>query len=345
MWLSGITAFIPMLMLIFSCIAVPDAARAATEIRVTVSMREDSLTYETLKTFKEEAERLSAGSLHIEIFHSAKLYKTSEVPQAVQSGAVETGAAWLSQYMDAVPAASIFSVPFLFTNQKMVAAAVARGSGIRGPIDQSIASARNVRVLFWIPFPSEMFVSKGYAITSPESMAGKNVRVFGTALPEFVKICGGTPVFVNGPDQYAAYKSGQVSAGITALDVFTSNKLWEVVDHVNVARPIHEEWVVVMNGQFWQGLDPDAQRILTEAGQAAEKSAREKVWKYDEEAMKLIASHGVDVTRINDDDIMAWKACSSEIAETFLQRSDRLGMQVLNAYRKLLISLYSAAPN
>ncbi len=308
-------------------------------------MREDSLTYEILKIFKEEAERLSAGRLHIEIFHSAKLYKTSEVPQAVQSGAVETGAAWLSQYMDDVPAASIFSVPFLFTNKKMAEAAVARESGIRGPIDQSIASARNVRVLFWIPFLSETFFSKGYPVTSPESIVGKNVRVFGTALPEFVKLCGGTPVQLNGPDQYAAFKNGQVSAGITALDVFSSNKLWEVVDHVNVARPIHEEWVVVMNGQFWQGLDPDAQRILMEAGRTAEKSAREKVWQYDEDAMKLITSHGVDVIRIGSEDVMAWKSCSSEFAETYLQRSDRLGMQVLNAYRKLLISLYSAASN
>ena len=308
-------------------------------------MPEDSLTYEALKTFKDEAERLSAGRLHIEIFHSAKLYKTSDVPQAVQSGAVDMGAAWISQYMDAVPAASIFSVPFLFTKQNMAAAAVAPGSGIRDPIDENISLARGVRVLFWIPYLSETFHSKGFAVTSPESIAGKNVRVFGFALPEFIKLCGGIPVQMPGTDQPAAYRSEQISAGITALDVFMSNKLWEVVDHVNVARPIHEEWVVVMNGQFWRGLDPDAQRILLEAAQTAEKSAREKVWRYDEEAMKLIASHGVAVTRISDEDVLAWKACSSEIAETYLQRSDRLGMKVLAAYRKILISLYSTAHN
>ena len=199
--------------------------------------------------------------------------------------------------------------------------------------------ARNVRVLFWIPFLSETFPSKGFAVTSPESITGKNVRVFGQALPEFVKLCGGTPILVNGPDQYAAFKNGQVAAGITALDVFGTNKLWEVVDHVNIARPIHEEWVVIMNVPFWSSLDPDTQRILTEAGRTAEKSAREKVEQYDEEAVKVIASHGVAITRIGDDDVMGWKSCSSEIAENFLLRSDRLRRKVLDSYRKLLLSL------
>ena len=296
MWPPRISAFIPMLMLIFSCVSVPDNARAATEIRVTVSMAEGSLIYETLKIFKDEAERLSAGRLHVEIFHSAKLYKTSEVPQAVQSGAVDVGAAWLSQYLDAVPAASIFSLPFLFTSQKMVEAAVAPENGIRRPIDENILRVQKVRVLFWVPFLSETFVSNGFPVASPETIAGKKVRVFGNALPEFIKLCGGTPVPLNGPDQHAAFKSGQVDAGITALDVFTSNKLWEVVDHVNVARPIHEEWVIVMNGRFWDGLDRDARRILMEAGRTAERSARDKVGQYDLKAIELIASHGVDVT-------------------------------------------------
>jgi C4-dicarboxylate-binding protein DctP len=111
-----------------------------------------------------------------------------------------------------------------------------------------------------------------------------------------------------------------------------------VVDHVNVARPIHEEWVILMNEHFWDGLDPDAQRILKEAARAAEMSARDKVRRYDEEAVKLIASHAVDVTRIGDADVAAWKSCSSAAAEEYLARSGELGKHLLEAYRKLLIS-------
>jgi C4-dicarboxylate-binding protein DctP len=340
MWLTGIFVSMPMLMFMFSCVAVPDAARAATEIRVTVAPPEDSLIYEALKIFKDEAERLSAGHLHIEIYHSAKLYKTGEVPQAIQSGAVEAGAAWLSQYMDAIPAASIFSLPFLFTEQKMAAAAAAHESGIRGPIDENIPRARNVRVLFWVPFPAVTFASKGFEVTSPETIAGKKVRVFGAVLPRFIKECGGIPVQLSGTDLPAAFGSGQVSAGITALDVFTSLKLWEVADHVNVARPIHDEWVVIINERFWNGLDPDAQRILMEAGQAAEKSARAKVHEWEEKTVKLIASHGVKVTRISDNDVVGWKSCSADIPESYLEGSGELGTKMLAAYRKLLISLH-----
>ncbi len=326
-------------MLTFSCIAVPDIAWAETQIRVSVAPPEDSLIYEAVKVFKDEAERLSAGNVHVEIFHSAKLFKTGEVPQAVQSGAVEAGASWLSLYMDAVPAASIFSLPFLFTKQKMAAAAAAPENGIRGPIDENILWARNTRVLFWAPFPAVTFASKGYAVTSPELIAQKNVRVFGSVLPGFIKACGGIPVPLSGTDLPAAFASGKISATVTALDVFTSLKLWEVADHVNVARPIHDEWVLAMNAHFWNGLDPETQRILKEAGRVAEKSARDNVSQWEQKTVELIASHGVEVTHISDDDIMSWKSCSSDIPEGYLANSGKLGMKMLDAYRKLLVSL------
>ena len=328
--------------LLSSFATLPEPALAATEIRVTVSMSEDSLTTGTLKVFRDEVERLSQGRLHVEIIHSAKMYKTTDVPQAVQSGAVEAGAAWLSQYVNSLPAAGIFSLPFLFANQKLAEAAVAHGNGIRDPIDENILLGRNVRVLFWIPFLSETFAAKGPAVTSPDTIAGRFVRVFGEALPEFIKLCGGTPVPVNGPDQYAAYKTGIVTAGITSLDVFATNKLWEVADHVNIAWPVHEEWVVVMNAGFWNGLSADDRRILTEAGRVAEKSARVKVKQYDEDTAKLIASHGVEVTRIADEDAAAWKSCSSEIAEGYINKSGALGMKMLKAYRALLNSTSDA---
>jgi TRAP-type C4-dicarboxylate transport system substrate-binding protein len=342
MRLPGIFALMPvflaMFLVMFFCVSAPDSALAGTEIRVSVAPPEDSLIYEAVKVFKDEAERLSAGKLHIEIYHSAKLFKTSDVPQAVQTGAVDVGAAWLSQYMDAIPAASIFSIPFLFTKQKMVAAAAAPENGIRGPIDERIPLARNVRALFWAPFPAVTFASKGFAITSPETIAGKKVRVFGAILPEFIKVCGGIPVPLSGTDLPAAFQSGRIDATVTALDVFTSLKLWEVADHVNVARPIHDEWVLVMNGGFWDRLDPESQRILKEAGKTAEKSAREKVSQWEEKTVSLITSHGVEVTRLGDEDIMAWKSCSSDVAEGYLTRSDKLGRSVLDAYRNLLVS-------
>jgi C4-dicarboxylate-binding protein DctP len=313
----------------------------AKEIRVTVTMTEESLTTETLMVFKTEVEKQSGGRLHVEVIHSAKLYKTTEVPKAVQSGAIEAGAAWLSQYVDSTPAAGIFSLPFLFTEQRLVEAAVSQGNSIRDPIDESIFLGRNVRVLFWIPFLSETFVAKGQPVRSPDSIAGRNFRVFGEVLPEFARLCGGTPVLVNGPDQYAAYKTGKVTAGVTSLDVFATNKLWEVADHVNIAWPVHEEWVVIMNAGFWNGLDADLQKVLVEAGRTAEKSARAKVRQYDENAIKLIASHGVEVSRLANEDAAAWKECSSEIAEGYIQRSGALGLKILKAYRELV---HASAP-
>ncbi len=316
----------------------PDSTQAATRIRITLALPEKSLIYETLKIFKDKAENLSGNRISVALFPSAKLYKTPEVPKAVSSGAIEMGAAWLSDYTDVIPAIGIFSLPFMFTNPDMVDAATAHDSAIRKPLEQSILAATNARVLFWVPFPSETFISKGIALNAPDKIAGKKVRVFGHSLPQFIKLCGGVPVPLTGSDQYAVYASKQLDAGITAIEVITSWKLWEVLDTVTLSRPIHEEWVVLINERFWRDLPPEQQRILQEAARLAELAARDKVKQFDEDAIRQVIGKGMKVSEISGDDVEAWKSCSSAMAEEFLEKSGDTGAKVLQAYRKMLIA-------
>ena len=119
------------------CIAIP-AWSADVTMRISLQLPLKSHLGQNLLLFKEEVESKSGGSIAVEIYDSAQLYKDKEVPAAVGSGSIEAGVASLTRYVGDIPAVDIFYQPFLFDTEAKVRKAVAKGSEIRGPIDEAI---------------------------------------------------------------------------------------------------------------------------------------------------------------------------------------------------------------
>ena len=101
--------------------------------------------------------------------------KTS-VPAAVGSGAIEMGVASLTRYVGDIPAVDIFYQPFLFDSEAKVRAAVAKGSPVRGPLDEAIAGTGST-VLWWQAYGGAIMLSKGGPVKTPADMKGKKVTI------------------------------------------------------------------------------------------------------------------------------------------------------------------------
>ena len=201
------------------CIAIP-AWSADVTMRISLQLPLKSHLGQNLLLFKEEVESKSGGSIAIEIYDSAQLYKDKEVPAAVGSGSIEAGVASLTRYVGDIPAVDIFYQPFLFDTEAKVRKAVAKGSEIRGPIDEAIKDTGST-VLWWQAYGGAIMLSKGEAIKNPGDMKGKKVRVFGKTLGQFVEATGGAPTLISGSEQYLAYQRGTVDVGMTCL-LYTS---------------------------------------------------------------------------------------------------------------------------
>ena len=140
------------------CIALP-AWSADVTMRISLQLPLKSHLGQNLLLFKEEVESKSGGSIAIEIYDSAQLYKDKEVPAAVGSGSIEAGVASLTRYVGDIPAVDIFYQPFLFDTEAKVRKAVAKGSEIRGPIDEAIKDTGST-VLWWQAYGGAIMLSK-----------------------------------------------------------------------------------------------------------------------------------------------------------------------------------------
>ena len=246
--------------------SLPMAANAADlTARISLQLPLKSHLGQNLLMFKEEVEAASNGSIEVEIYDSAQLYKDKEVPAAVGSGAIEMGVASLTRYVGDIPAVDVFYMPFLMNSEEKVRQAVEPGSPIRGPIDEAIQGTGST-VLWWQAYGGAIMLSNGEPIKTPVDMEGKKARVFGKTLGDFVTAAGGAPTLISGSEQYLAYQRGTVDIGMTGVSGVKSRKLWEVMDTITVTNHADIEFIVVVNTDLvGRALGGEHREVITAA--------------------------------------------------------------------------------
>jgi len=302
-------------------------------LRITLQLPLKHHLGQNLLNFKKEVEAKSNGSLKIEIYPSAQLYKDKEVPQAVASGAIEMGVASITRFAGTIPAVDIFYVPFMFPSNAQVRKATAPGSPVRGPIDEAILKT-GTRPLWWQAFGSAILLSKGGPIKTPVDMKGKKVRVFGKTLGDFVTAVGGAPTLMSGSKQFLAYQRGTVDAGMTGLTTIPSRKLYQVMDYVTLTYHADIEFLVLINEKVWQGLTDGQRAIMKTAGMRVEAELRNKMARLEQEALDF-AKTKMKVVDLTDAERAQWKEATKSVVDTYEKRSGALGKHLVKIANEL----------
>ncbi len=310
------------------------ANAADTTLRISLQLPLKSHLGQNLLLFKEEVESASSNAIKVEIYDSAQLYKDKEVPQAVGSGAIEMGVASLTRFVGDIPAVDIFYQPFLFNTEEKVRKATAKGSPIRGPIDEAILDTGS-KVLWWQAYGGAIMLSKGDGLKTPSDMTDKKVRVFGKTLGEFVESLGGSPTLISGSEQYLAYQRGTVDVGMTGVSGVKSRSLWEVMDTITITNHADIEFVVLVNDKFWQGLSAEHQSIIEAAAETADLAVRNKMGQIEADAYAAAKEKGMKVYQPTEAEIEQWKSQSASVLESYKSSAGPLGEQLLKAAQEL----------
>ena len=307
---------------------------ADTTLRISLQLPLKSHLGQNLLLFKEEVEKNSDNAIVVEIYDSAQLYKDKEVPQAVGSGAIEMGVASLTRFVGDIPAVDIFYQPFLLNSEDKVRAATAKGSSVRGPIDEAIMDTGS-RVLWWQAYGGAIMLSKGTPLKTPEDIKDKKVRVFGKTLGDFVETIGGAPTLISGSEQYLAYQRGTVDIGMTGVSGVKSRSLWEVMDTLTVTNHADIEFIVIVNEDFWQSLPDEHKAIIEAAADKADVAVRDAVADIEATAYAAAEENGMAIYRPTDAELEAWRSASAPVIDNYKASAGELGVKLLEAVENL----------
>ena len=307
-------------------------ASAQTTIRVTLQLPKTHSLGQNWLDFKALIEAKSGGDLQLQLFDSAQLFKDKEVPEAVGTGAVEAGSAFLGRFTGAVPAVDVVAIPFIFKDEAHLRASVAPGSAMREALDSAILRETNNKVLWWQAFGRNIYLSNGSAIRLPADMANKKVRTYGKVHGWTVEALGGAPTLMSGSKQFLAYQQGAVDVGMTGASAVKSRKLYEVMDHMTLSYDSAIEFLAVMNNDFFEGLSAEQQAIIMEAAAEVEASLRDAIYLQEVAAVEEVTPKMTVVT-LSAEERAKWVAATAGVVDRFIAEAGATGAAAVAAVK------------
>lgn len=307
-------------------------AQAETTIRVTLQLPKTHSLGQNWLDFAALIEERSGGELKVQLFDSAQLFKDKEVPEAVGTGAVEAGTAFLGRFTGAVPAVDVVAIPFIFEDEAHLRTAVAAGSELRTGLDAAILKETNAKVLWWQAFGRNIYLSNDKAIRVPADMANQKVRTYGKVHGWTVEALGGAPTLMSGSKQFLAYQQGAVDVGMTGASAVRSRKLYEVMDHVTLSYDSAIEFVAVMNNDFFEGLSEEHQQIILDSAAIVEDQLRDAIYTQEAEAVTEVSSK-MTVVELTAAERAEWVSATSGVIDRFVAETSDAGAAAVAAVR------------
>jgi TRAP-type C4-dicarboxylate transport system substrate-binding protein len=305
---------------------------ARTALRLQLPVAIDSPVGQNVRDFARQVEADSGGALVIEI-DSIKTYDENEVVSAVSAGAIDIGAAPLTQFAYDVPLARAFLQPFVFNFDALVQAATHHDSPIRRLIEDDILFWTNARVLWLPPYGANVIVSRNLPMGGPGALRNRAIGTPDDPTRELIATCGGKPHLVTPGDLRAALEQGQIEAMVVDIMAVGQRELWQAANTITDTRHAPSLFVVVVNDRKWQSLSPAEQAILTTAADAAQTRMWERFAAVRAEA--FAQAKGKGMTLVAPIDVAAWRACSSPLLEAYVERAGDPGTALFAAFGKL----------
>ncbi len=296
--------------------AAPAAEKTFTLVYAEVNPL-DSIVGQTDLKFKEEVERLSNGTIKIDLQHSGVLGAEQDVLDAMLGGGGTIDMSRISAFALTSyggEKSKLLSIPYTFVSRehfwKFADSALApefllepneKGTGIRG--------------LFYGEEGFRHFFSSK-PLANMASLAGMKIRVSNDPIMNgMVKGLGASPTVVSYNELYSALQTGVVDAAEQPIANYKSKAFNEVAPHMILDGHTLGAIQVIITDEAWAKLSPAQQKAMTEAGKIASAFNRSISEKAENDALAALKAAGVTVTEVKDK--TPWqKACAGIIKES-----------------------------
>ena len=272
---------------------VPDVM-AQTKLRIGHITSLESLTGQGSTKLAATAKELSKGALEIEIFPNAQLGGELEMISEVSLGTLDLVMTGAGPVANVDPAFSLSELPFVWNS------ADAAWKVLNGPLGQKILARlepKGIKGLGWGVWGFRGILTNGFAVTRPEDLKGRKIRVIENPIYlKTIRAFGGNPVPMAWPEVYSALQQHTIDGVDTNYFGMTDGALQEVATNLAVTDHIFTATVFMANLAKFRSLSPELQRDLIESVHAAGETMRAGAAKANSDAIATMEKAGVKIT-------------------------------------------------
>ncbi|SEA76193.1 tripartite ATP-independent transporter solute receptor, DctP family [Thalassobacillus cyri] len=265
-------------------------------IRAGIGLNDQHPQYKGLLKFKEIVEEKTDGAIKVETYHSGQLGDDRTMTEALQLGTQEVTIPSTAPLANFVPEFSVFDIPFLFPNEEVADEVLASDVG-QGLLEK-LESQNLVGLAYWENGFRDLTNSKR-AVATAEDFKGLKIRTMENDLHlEAFKALGANPTPMAFTELFTAMQQGTVDGQENPYATIYLQKFYEVQDHVSNTHHIYSPFVFLMSKEFFDGLNEDQQKIVTDAAKEAGKHQIKLNREANEKYLKSLQEEGMTYTEI-----------------------------------------------
>lgn len=267
---------------------------AALELKIGTISAANSPWHQAMLRFEEVAEEKSNGEIDVLVYTDGQLGDIKQMYSSMQLGTLEMGFFGLgaATLLNGADKLNLLYVPYLF-DSKEDATEILNSEEFRTIYDE-IAEVTGVRILgaYGARSPRALQTTEG-PITKPEDVEGLRLRIPSIpTLKATFEALGAQVTPMSMTEIYTALSRGMVDGQDNGFDLSIPLKFHEVAKYWSATDHAYEMTGWFVSDQFWQGLTPEQQAILTEAAIAGGEVATELTNELDQNAIETIESMG-----------------------------------------------------
>jgi tripartite ATP-independent transporter DctP family solute receptor len=246
---------------------LPTFAQRAKVFRFGHMLPADTLYNKAIQMFADEANKLSAGRVKVDIYPASQLGTIPEMLSATQVGSLTLTMAvpaWYSNFMKPIDA---FTLPYIVSSPEKLKSAL---DGTLGKEVSRMAEAAGFHVLGYWLIGGRHIVNKIRPVNKPADCQGLKLRVINSQVYiQTFRALGASTVALDPSELYVALQQGVVDGFEYPLPDLVSIKLYEVSKFLSLDAHTTDFFIVSINKGIWDGLPPEDQSALAKAMKTA----------------------------------------------------------------------------
>ena len=281
---------------------------------------EDTVTQIYAEKFAEEVDRLSNGSIKIQVYANSTLGGDRELLESCKDGDIPFVVQNTAPQVTFMPDLAIFDVPCAFENL----------DECRQVLDDPEFSTLISSVYEKGGYQLLGVADQGFRIMSTNKpvkgigdFKGQKIRTMENPFHlAFWKSIGANPTPMSFAEVYIGLQQHTIDAQENPYEVIVSNRLYEQQDYVVETNHLPHLITLIMNDEFFKGMPEENQRILREAAATATVYARQASDDRIADRVKTIEDSGTQILKIDEETYKAIVEKSSGVRDSIKEKVD-----------------------
>ncbi len=299
------------------------------EIGFGIGLAEDSPQALSVDYFGEILAERSGGRITVNLFPNSQVGDDLQMMNALQSGSLEMTYPSTSPATSIVPELQLFDLPFLFPTPED-ADEVLDGEIGQGMLDAFDGSG--IHALAFAENGYRQLTNSQRAVATPEDVSGLRVRVMENPIQVSIwETLGANPTSMAFGEVFSALEQGVVDGQENPWSTILTSRFDEVQSHGSETRHVYTPFLILIGEDFYDGLSPEDQQLITEAAEQARDYQRTISREYSDYAKEQLAERGMEVTELDEEQLAAFQEAVQPVYD---QWQDEIGAELIDSVQQ-----------